>query len=360
MHDRIEKLEGLVQSLGGQGSSPYLDAPSQHSQLPNRASLHRGAEGVPNLEIPVSPSRGNRTQEQERIRDLEARLERLQQESRIPNVDSGGPQISQAHNNALPSKRDDDLEYSVRSIMEQMFEEAKTAKPTAQTNGEREGPPNEDIAKESIKFKDCVGRKFNFPFHKCMKWDGIARLIKQAFLHVDIIGEHVNQGHYDLTGPDGGIILPQVWESIVQPGWEITMHLWPMPEDIRNLDTSDVYTRPNAAQPSSAGRTSNARKKSHTVNTFGTAETPVSGKKTPNIRKPSKAADTSNNVETPDITDKKKTRPRKKRNPKSVPEQSPPLSPGGFSNLKSPPPDHDLGLGSRTPRVDAFRREQER
>ena len=55
-------------------------------------------------------------------------------------------------------------------------------------------------------------------------------LIKQAFLHVDIIGPHVQQGHYDLIGPNGEIILPQVWETMIEPDWAITMHMWPMPE----------------------------------------------------------------------------------------------------------------------------------
>lgn len=60
-------------------------------------------------------------------------------------------------------------------------------------------------------------------------------LIKQAFLHVDIIGPHVHQGHYDLVGPDGEIILPQVWETMIQPDWAITMHMWPMPEPKEEL-----------------------------------------------------------------------------------------------------------------------------
>src|SRR3954466_3870034 len=55
-------------------------------------------------------------------------------------------------------------------------------------------------------------------------------LIKQALLHVDVIGPHVHEGHYDLVGPDGEIILPQVWETMIQPDWAITMHMWPMPE----------------------------------------------------------------------------------------------------------------------------------
>lgn len=58
-------------------------------------------------------------------------------------------------------------------------------------------------------------------------------LVKQAFINVDVIGPHVNDGHYDLLGPTGEIILPQVWESVIEPGWLITMHMWPMPEPPR-------------------------------------------------------------------------------------------------------------------------------
>jgi hypothetical protein len=53
-------------------------------------------------------------------------------------------------------------------------------------------------------------------------------LIKQAFVHVDVIGPHVQEGHYDLIGPNGEIILPSVWEKVIQPDWAITMHMWPM------------------------------------------------------------------------------------------------------------------------------------
>jgi len=53
-------------------------------------------------------------------------------------------------------------------------------------------------------------------------------LIKQAFLHVEVVGPQVQEGQYDLIGPDGEIILPTVWERVVQPDWSITMHMWPM------------------------------------------------------------------------------------------------------------------------------------
>ncbi|KAL8798044.1 MAG: hypothetical protein Q9200_007830, partial [Gallowayella weberi] len=51
-----------------------------------------------------------------------------------------------------------------------------------------------------------------------------------AFLHVEVIGPHVAEGHYDLVGPNGEIILPQVWETVIEPDWTISMHMWPIPE----------------------------------------------------------------------------------------------------------------------------------
>ena len=55
-------------------------------------------------------------------------------------------------------------------------------------------------------------------------------LIKEAFLHVADLGPHVADGHYDLLGPKDEIIMPSIWESVIEPGWEITMHMWPIPE----------------------------------------------------------------------------------------------------------------------------------
>jgi len=55
-------------------------------------------------------------------------------------------------------------------------------------------------------------------------------LIRQAFLHVEGLGPHVADGHYDLIGPNGEIILPRVWETTIEPDWSVSMHMWPMPE----------------------------------------------------------------------------------------------------------------------------------
>ncbi|KAI0554809.1 hypothetical protein F4679DRAFT_525001 [Xylaria curta] len=80
----------------------------------------------------------------------------------------------------------------------------------------------------NIHFKDAVGRKFTIPFNQGCTWQGMQELIEAAFLHVDIVGPEVRAGHYDLIGPDGMIILPSTWEEIIQPGWNISMHMWPM------------------------------------------------------------------------------------------------------------------------------------
>jgi hypothetical protein len=55
-------------------------------------------------------------------------------------------------------------------------------------------------------------------------------LLEQAFSRIDNLGARVAKGEYDLVGPTGEIILPQVWETILEPDWAISMHMWPMQE----------------------------------------------------------------------------------------------------------------------------------
>ncbi|CZT09987.1 uncharacterized protein RAG0_14595 [Rhynchosporium agropyri] len=112
--------------------------------------------------------------------------------------------------------------------------------------------------KAPIRFKDAVGRKFSFPFHSAATWNGISELIKQAFLHVDVLGPHVNDGHFDLICSSGRstgeYILPQAWEAMVEPGWQVTMHMWPlpgMPQHVgRNVDSTIPPPPPPPPPPS--------------------------------------------------------------------------------------------------------------
>ena len=81
-------------------------------------------------------------------------------------------------------------------------------------------------------------------------------LIRQAFLHVDIIGPHVAEGHYDLVGPNGEIILPQVWETMVEPEWTITMHMWPMPEPPKPTEPPVIDVPPPPPPGTKSGKSS--------------------------------------------------------------------------------------------------------
>ncbi|CAG7926447.1 unnamed protein product [Penicillium olsonii] len=107
---------------------------------------------------------------------------------------------------------------------------AKAQKEAEEAEAKANAPPPPPEKKKPIKFKDAIGRKFSFPFELCATWQGMEELIRQAFLHIEVIGPHVADGHYDLVGPNGDIILPQVWETVVEPDWAITMHMWPIPE----------------------------------------------------------------------------------------------------------------------------------
>ena len=93
-------------------------------------------------------------------------------------------------------------------------------------------------------------------------------LIRQAFVHIDAIGPHVAKGRYDLVGPNGDIILPQVWETVIEPDWTITMHMWPIPEKPKPSESSPPAdaSKPQAGSGPTGG--GGAKKKSEQAGVF--------------------------------------------------------------------------------------------
>jgi hypothetical protein len=83
----------------------------------------------------------------------------------------------------------------------------------------------------------------------------VNELIRLALLHVEVIGPHVTAGKYDLVAPNGEIILPQVWETMVEPGWTVTIHLWRLPDEPKGPSDG----RRIANRPQSNGRRRAAR-----------------------------------------------------------------------------------------------------
>lgn len=79
-------------------------------------------------------------------------------------------------------------------------------------------------------------------------------LIKEAFLHVADLGPHVADGQYDLLGPKDEIIMPSIWESVIEPGWEITMHMWPIPEPPPEPPPPPDIGEPGAPPPPPGGK----------------------------------------------------------------------------------------------------------
>jgi hypothetical protein len=79
-------------------------------------------------------------------------------------------------------------------------------------------------------------------------------LVNQAFLHVDIIGRHVLDGHYDLVGPSGEIVLPLAWEHLVKPGWHVSMVMWPMPDFPQKKDAPMSWNATGSLSPQGGKR----------------------------------------------------------------------------------------------------------
>ena len=61
-------------------------------------------------------------------------------------------------------------------------------------------------------------------------------------LHVEEYSPLTEAGCYDIVNPDGEIILRSCWESMVQPGWQINMVMWPMSDGVAARVRGDAET----------------------------------------------------------------------------------------------------------------------
>jgi len=66
----------------------------------------------------------------------------------------------------------------------------------------------------------------------------MSELIQQSYAGVkkskDV--KDVKDGKYNLIGPNDQVILPQLWERLVEPGWEISMKMWQTQYSIKFMD----------------------------------------------------------------------------------------------------------------------------
>ncbi|KAF7507383.1 hypothetical protein GJ744_010700 [Endocarpon pusillum] len=111
-----------------------------------------------------------------------------------------------------------------------------------------------DMEHGVIHFKDAVGRRFIFPFKRCRTWRDMQTLVCQSFFHVETLKPYVVDGQYDLLDSDGAIILPQVWDSVIEPGQTIEMHLWSLPgQDSTQDESASTASAPSTAPGTDLG-----------------------------------------------------------------------------------------------------------
>ena len=51
-------------------------------------------------------------------------------------------------------------------------------------------------------------------------------LIKHSFSQVESMNSKIFRGSYDILSPAGEIILPEIWDSVIKPGWVVELRFW--------------------------------------------------------------------------------------------------------------------------------------
>lgn len=71
--------------------------------------------------------------------------------------------------------------------------------------------------------------------------------LRQVFIISKTIGPQIAQSRFYILGPDGDIILPQFWDMLVEPDWNVTLDIWPIsePQERQYVElTSETLSKP--------------------------------------------------------------------------------------------------------------------
>jgi len=96
---------------------------------------------------------------------------------------------------------------------------------------------------EVIHLTSASGRQYRFPLENCQIWESLQSLIKLAHRNSEALND-IENNHYDLINPEGIVILPQVWELSVRPGWKIRVQPWSYMMNSSNASTQQRKTLP--------------------------------------------------------------------------------------------------------------------
>ena len=123
-------------------------------------------------------------------------------------------------------------------VDEQLRQETQQRKP-------HQHSPDDPSAGPVI-MKDCLGRKFLFPIQICRSWQvrlfdqelyeskanpvtrrqNMENLIRRSFSHIETLNSKIFRGSYDTLSPTGEIVLPEIWNTVIKPGWVVELSLW--------------------------------------------------------------------------------------------------------------------------------------
>ena len=85
-------------------------------------------------------------------------------------------------------------------------------------------------------------------------------LIQQTCLPVATIRQQVEERRYSLLGPNNRVVLPEMWETVVQEDLNVVMHIWSTPDFIRHeLQSVGINVLEQANTQERAERRQNGR-----------------------------------------------------------------------------------------------------
>ena len=79
-------------------------------------------------------------------------------------------------------------------------------------------------------------------------------LLANSFSHDPTVNVQTLGSRFDIVGPNGDIILPAVWESVIQPGWVLELRPWPTAGLLQILERVQPATVGALNTPSSSLR----------------------------------------------------------------------------------------------------------
>ncbi|KAF4547329.1 Hypothetical protein D9617_47g010970 [Elsinoe fawcettii] len=158
-------------------------------------------------------------------------------------------------------KAQEDIDKKAAEDKKKMEDLEKKKKELEEDIKKAKGDP--DSKKAPVRLKDSVlDRKFDFPWSLAKKWSDTLKLLEQAYEAFPDLHRRVLENRFELVGPDRQIILPSVWETTIQPGWEITLlmppdptpHIDPLTEHLMMMDMANAKKKHKSSSKHKDGK----------------------------------------------------------------------------------------------------------